>query len=122
MSRSLGREPTPQEVCEQLKMSVEDYQEHLLLDTASTMESLDLLLSGEGMDGIIAGRRLEDEIEIQRTLTKAIDSLDEREKVILSLYYKQGLSLKEIAIILDLTQARVCQLNKRISEKIMMFF
>ncbi|MCX8957871.1 FliA/WhiG family RNA polymerase sigma factor [Erwinia psidii] len=122
MSRSLGREPTPTEICQQLKMSMKAYQEYLMLDSASTLESLDLLLSGEGKGSAFAGRRLEEEIETQRTLVRAIDSLDDREKVILSLYYKQDLSLKEIAMVLDLTQARVCQLNKQIAEKIKAFF
>lgn len=122
MSRVLGREPTQEEVCQQLRISVEDYQEYLMLNNASAFESLDLLLSGEVHCSAFEGRRLDEEIEIQLTLARAIDSLDEREKVILSLYYKQNLGLKEIAMILDLTLARVCQLNKQIGAKIKAFF
>ncbi|MFC0139024.1 FliA/WhiG family RNA polymerase sigma factor [Erwinia mallotivora] len=122
MSRSLGREPTPEEVCQQLAMSSHDYQQYLMLESAGTMESFDLLLSGEGKDIALGGRRLEEEIETQRTLAMAIESLEDREKIILNLYYKQDLSLKEIALVLDLTEARVCQLNKRIGDKIKAFF
>ncbi len=122
MSRTLGREPSPEEVCRQTGMTAEDYQEYLLLDSAGTMESFDLLLSGETHGNAFAGRRLEEEIETQRTLTSAIETLDEREKIILNLYYQQDMSLKEISLVLGLTEARVCQLNKRIGEKIKAFF
>ncbi|WP_034943445.1 FliA/WhiG family RNA polymerase sigma factor [Erwinia oleae] len=122
MTRKLGREPTDQEICEQLNLSCEAFQEYLLLESASATESLDNLLSGEIHHGVFAGRELEEEVNIQRTLAVALASLDEREKTILSLYYQQDMSLKEIALVLNLTEARVCQLNKKISEKIKTFF
>lgn len=122
LSRQLGREPSPEEICQQIGITAEDYQEYLLLDNAGTMESFDLLLSGDLQGSAFAGRRLEEEIETQRTLASAIDTLDEREKIILNLYYQQNMSLKEISLVLGLTEARVCQLNKRIGEKIKAFF
>lgn len=122
MTRRLGREPSEEEIRRQLNLTPEEYQEYLMLDSASTMESFDTLLSGETPGYAFAGRRLEEEIETQRTLASAIDSLDQREKIILNLYYKQDMSLKEIALVLEITEARVCQLNKRIGEKIKAFF
>lgn len=124
MTRALGREPTEEEVCQQLKMSHEEWQEYQLLDAAHALESLDAILSVEGgsQHGAFAGRELEEEVNIQRTLARALQSLDERERTIINLYYQQGISLKEIALVLDLTEARVCQLNKKISEKIKVFF
>lgn len=122
MSRSLGREPLAEEVCQQTGMNADEYQEYLLLESAGTIESLDLLLSGDTHVNAFAGRRLEEEIETQRMLTRAIETLDEREKIILNLYYQQDMSLKEISLVLELTEARVCQLNKRIGEKIKAFF
>lgn len=123
LTRSLGREPTDEEICQQLELSTEAWLEHQQLDSACALESLDEILSVEG-GGLIAlnGRELEDEVDIQRTLTLALTSLDERERIILNLYYQQGISLKEIAVVLDLTEARVCQLNKKMSEKIKAFF
>lgn len=124
LRRQLGREPTDEESCQRLALSGEEWQEYLLLDSASAMESLDEILSVEGREhaGAFVGRALEDEVDIQRTLTLALNSLDERERTIINLYYQQGISLKEIALVLDLTEARVCQLNKKISEKIKSFF
>jgi len=122
LSRQLGRDPSQEEICQQAGITAEDYQEYLLLDNAGTMESFDLLLSGDTQGNAFAGRRMEEEIETQRTLASAIDTLDEREKIILNLYYQQNMSLKEISLVLGLTEARVCQLNKRIGEKIKAFF
>lgn len=124
MARSLGREPTDAEACRQLGLSAEAWHEYQLLDSACAMESLDELLSveGSGQAPAFAGRELEDEVDIQRTLALALATLDARERTILNLYYQQGISLKEIALVLDLTEARVCQLNKKISEKIKVFF
>ncbi|PRD17359.1 FliA/WhiG family RNA polymerase sigma factor [Pantoea coffeiphila] len=124
ITRSLGREPTDEEICQQLALSPEAWLEHQQLDSACALESLDEILSveGGGQTAALAGRELEDEVNIQRTLTLALTSLDERERIILNLYYQQGISLKEIALVLDLTEARVCQLNKKMSEKIKAFF
>lgn len=124
MTRHLGREPTDEEACLQLALSHEEWQEYLLLESACAIESLDEILSVEGgsQGAAFAGRELEEEVDIQRTLTLALHSLDERERTIINLYYQQGISLKEIALVLDITEARVCQLNKKISEKIKVFF
>ncbi|QKJ85650.1 RNA polymerase sigma factor FliA [Paramixta manurensis] len=119
LSRQLGREPRDDEIRQHLDLTIEEYQEYLQLESASAMESLDnLIAASEFSPGALQSRPLEDEIEIGRTLTYALNQLDHREQIILSLYYQQELSLKEIALVLDLTEARVCQLNKKISEKI----
>jgi len=124
LTRSLGREPTDEEACQQLALSHEEWQEYLLLESACAIESLDEILSVEGgaQGAVFTGRELEEEVDIQRTLALALHSLDERERTIINLYYQQGISLKEIALVLDITEARVCQLNKKISEKIKVFF
>jgi RNA polymerase sigma factor FliA len=47
------------------------------------------------------------------TLSKAIDTLKERDKLILSLYYYEELNLKEIGLVLGLSESRVCQLHQK---------
>lgn len=122
LTRKLGHQPSEEEIRQHLGLSKQGYQEYLMLESASTMESFDDLLAIDGLGTVIHGRIMEEEIDIQRTLKLALSSLDEREKLILTLYYQMELSLKEIALILELTEARVCQLNKKISEKIKAFF
>lgn len=47
------------------------------------------------------------------TLSKVIASLDQRDQTILALYYQEGLTLKEIGLVLGVTESRVCQLHSR---------
>lgn len=56
--------------------------------------------------------------ELRRALIDAIDGLPEREKLLLSLCYEQGLNLKEIGAVLNVTEARVCQLRAQATARI----
>ena len=49
--------------------------------------------------------------EKYRVIATKIDRLPERTKIILSLYYTEGLTLKEIAQVMDVTESRVCQIH-----------
>lgn len=121
MERELGHTPGFSELNARFALSAEEYQQHRLLDTASEVESLDALPAGEGTPAALDSRLLEDEEVLSRTLRGAIASLDGREQKIFALYYQHEMSQKEIAQLLGLTEARVCQLNKAISQKIQRF-
>lgn len=122
LARQLGRVPQFEDLKEHLAITAQEYQEYLLLDCASSLESLDSLLGNDVYTCALDSRTLEDEMVVSRTLRSALASLDEREQLILTLYYQHEMSLKEIALVLDLTEARVCQLNKKIAQKIQSFF
>jgi RNA polymerase sigma factor for flagellar operon FliA len=53
------------------------------------------------------------EKERHEVLAQEIDHLPERERMVLSLYYERGLTLKEIGAVLDVTESRVCQIHTR---------
>jgi RNA polymerase sigma factor for flagellar operon FliA len=53
------------------------------------------------------------ERERRDVLAQEIDQLPERERMVLSLYYERGLTLKEIGAVLDVTESRVCQIQTR---------
>lgn len=57
---------------------------------------------------------------LKKKLTEAIESLPEKEKLIISLYYYDELSLKEIGKVLDIniTESRVCQIESKIILKL----
>lgn len=122
VTRLLGRTPSFEDLNRHLSITAEEYQEYLLLDCAKMLESLDEFLGNDGHTDSLGSRLLEDEVVTSRTLRSALASLDEREQLILTLYYQHELSLKEIALVLDLTEARICQLNKKIASKIQSFF
>ncbi|CNH04566.1 putative RNA polymerase sigma factor for flagellar operon [Yersinia thracica] len=122
LAKRLGHEPSFEEIATALQLTAEEYQEYLLLESASAMESLDDILSLDTPTDALQSRVLEESIIIEDNLNHAIASLEKREQIILHLYYQQEMSMKEIAQVLDLTEARICQLNKKLVQKIKSFF
>ncbi len=122
IAKRLGHEPNFEEISAELNLTADEYQEYLLLENAGAMESLDEILALEAHNDILQSRDLEENIIIEDNLKQAISTLDEREQMILHLYYQQELSMKEIAQVLDLTEARICQLNKKLVQKIKSFY
>jgi RNA polymerase sigma factor for flagellar operon FliA len=51
---------------------------------------------------------------LMKELAGAIHDLSEREQLVLSLYYNDGLTFKEIGKVLEITESRVCQLHARV--------
>lgn len=51
--------------------------------------------------------------ELQNIMAKAIDTLKEKDRLVLSLYYYEELTLKEIGKVLGVSESRVSQLNNR---------
>ena len=49
--------------------------------------------------------------EFKQALAEAIDGLPERERLVTSLYYAEGLNLREIGAVLRVTESRACQLH-----------
>jgi RNA polymerase sigma factor for flagellar operon FliA len=50
---------------------------------------------------------------MRRTLANTINRLGEREKIVLTLYYYEGLTLAEIGEVLGVTESRVCQIHTK---------
>lgn len=121
MRQRLGREPEMNELLAE-GVTIEDYQEYLNLEGANTLASLDELLNTDQGTLPFAGRKLEDQMITQHMLSKALGTLSEKEQQVLVLYYQQDMNLKEIALVLGLTEARICQMNKKIAEKLKAYF
>jgi RNA polymerase sigma factor FliA len=71
-----------------------------LLDTLADIRATDPTAGVEGS-------------ETRQMLASAIDSLTEREKVVITLYYFEGLTLAEIGEVLGVTESRVCQIHTK---------
>jgi RNA polymerase sigma factor for flagellar operon FliA len=52
-----------------------------------------------------------DRAETRRLLVEAIGELTERERMVLSLYYQEELTMREIGMVLDVTESRICQIH-----------
>lgn len=114
LEHNLGRSATDEEIAAQLGISV--VQLHNLLNTINgcTLVPLEDYIKAETPSGnaINPSQFLEEE-EVKATLTKSIDKLSEKERLVITLYYYEGLTLKEISLILKLTEARISQLHTK---------
>ena len=122
METALGRPPSEHEVARELNMSLEEFNK-LLVDTGRTnLLSLDEVLIGtEGNEKLVLSDVLHDENaspsleveirEMKRSLGVAIDRLPERERLVIALYYYEGMTFKEIGKILTISESRVYQLH-----------
>jgi RNA polymerase sigma factor for flagellar operon FliA len=61
-------------------------------------------------DGPMAAYEVE---EMRQILAQAINDMPEREKIVLTLYYYEGLTLAEIGEVLGVTESRVCQIHTK---------
>lgn len=117
LARQLGRMPSDEEVLAATGLDEAGYQDYLRAESSEAIESFDALLQSgqEGIQG--TGEALEERVLKERLLAQALDRLNERERLILNLYYQHELNLKEIALVLELTDARICQLMKQAIHK-----
>ena len=105
----LGRNPSELEMAQALDCSVEEVRQLAYAGQAEALQSLEEWLENGGR----APASESDDVDLAMTLSKVLGSLDKREQLLLSLYYQQELNMKEIALVLGLTESRVCQLHKQ---------
>jgi RNA polymerase sigma factor for flagellar operon FliA len=119
------RQPTERELAERLGLSVRELHDVINQISFVSVLALDETVSvgadrGEQVSLIdtLADRAFDPTsgVESQETrglLAAAINSLSEREKIVVTLYYFEGLTLAEIGEILGVTESRVCQIHTK---------
>jgi RNA polymerase sigma factor for flagellar operon FliA len=122
----LHRTPSEAEVAERLGIALSDL--HAIFSQVSYVNvvALDEMLSvgGEKGDKLTLGDTLEDTRaedpvlafegeETKFLLAGAINQLPEREKIVVTLYYYEGLTLAEIGKVLGVTESRICQMHTK---------
>ena len=111
LTRKLGREPNDKEAAEALGISQDEWRQFLLDDVAEELLSFDDVLQ-ESTERASHAPGPEEQYAVRRSLEHALAALNEREQRVIQMIYEFELSYKEIAAVLDLSDARVCQLNK----------
>ena len=111
LTRKLGREPSEQEAATALGLSLEQFHQYLLDDSAEEMLSFDEVLQ-EAVAQAHHTPGPEEQYMVRRSLEQVLSALNEKEQRVIQMIYEFELSYKEIAAVLDLSDARVCQLNK----------
>ena len=113
VERETGRDARDAEVAERMGCPLEEYYS-IVQDAASCrLSSLsDMATEVESEPAPEADPFRETAAEgFRGALAQAIDTLPEREKLVMSLYYSDELNLKEIGAVLKVTESRVCQLH-----------
>ncbi|NLC55253.1 MAG: FliA/WhiG family RNA polymerase sigma factor [Armatimonadetes bacterium] len=123
LAAALGRAPTDQELAEALQIDPERVQGILAAVGLGTVLSLDEpFVAGEGdslslLDTLAHPDSPDPEANLDRlarreALTRAIVALPPDERLVITLYYYEDLTLKEISQVLERTEARVCQIHR----------
>jgi RNA polymerase sigma factor for flagellar operon FliA len=125
LESKLGRAPTDDEISAKVGITTAELEDSLTDISRSSVAALDELwsVSGEG-DQISLLDTLEDatgerpadaldETETKELLADAISRLPEREKLVVTLYYYEELTLREIGEVLGVTESRVSQLHTK---------
>jgi len=125
-----GRPAEDDEICEVLGVELETYQNMLTDIHGAAVLSLDDFIKTKKNDissqtrfqaGLRGDDNPEDDFyraELKFMLAEAIKKLTEKEQIVISLYYYEGLTLKEIGEVLSLTESRICQIHTAILVKL----
>ncbi len=110
----LGRTPTDEELADALEVTVDQLHALEQQVSASTIIPLGEYIKFETASSAVNDptKSLET-VEMKETLAKAIDQLSEKERLVISLYYHEELTMKEISLVLHLSEARICQLHTK---------
>jgi RNA polymerase sigma factor for flagellar operon FliA len=128
LQRKLLREPSIEEVSKYMNLSINEIGEIENYINYISVVSLEDIIFSDGEDMTIMGviedknspspeqsYEKEEEVEI---LSRAIEELKDKDRTVLNLYYYEGLTLKEIGTVLNVSESRVCQLHSRAIRKL----
>jgi len=126
LENKLGRYATDQEIAEALHITLPEFYHMLSEVSCTTLGSLDEIWITKKpeeenvrvLDLVENEASSDPEIqveidELKAALFKAIDNLSERERMVITLYYYEGLTLKEIGKILEISESRVSQIHTK---------
>lgn len=118
-----GRSPDEEEVAATLGLDLAAFHDLLSEISLAGINALDESLGGDRGDSITLGDTVADagpgpvghyEVqEMRQILAESINRLSEREKIVLTLYYYEGMTLAEIGDVLGVTESRVCQIHTK---------
>jgi RNA polymerase sigma factor for flagellar operon FliA len=126
LENRLGRAPTEEEMAQKLGVDVDDFRNTLLEIANSSVLALDDLWTVSDPEGgqvslldtirdphAVDPEEAIDTVELKDRLAEAIESLPDRERLVIALYYYENLTLREIGEVLGVTESRVSQLHTK---------
>ncbi|HTW66146.1 MAG TPA: FliA/WhiG family RNA polymerase sigma factor [Bryobacteraceae bacterium] len=122
VEQRLHRAPTEEEIAHQLELSLEEYHEWLVDIRGVNLGSLEASAPDDDGRNLLKyisddeenwPSRLLERSELQRLLAEAIEKMPRTERIVISLYYHEELTLREIAKVVNLHESRVSQLKSQ---------
>ncbi len=123
LESELHRAPTDDEIAVELGLSNDQLNGIYNQISSLGMVALDEMLSFNGGESLTFGDTLADrsdgpgglyeQVEMRQLLADAINRMTEREKIVLTLYYYESMTLAEIGRVLGVTESRICQIHTK---------
>lgn len=117
LERELNRPPAEEEIAERMEIPLREYRKFLDTINARRIVSLQDLLNVEIIDPDSGDRFNEDRqpyrTDLRQRLKSALRRLPAKERLVLTLYFYEGLNLNEIASVLSVTESRVSQMRSQ---------
>lgn len=123
LEQQLGREVKDEEVAQEMDMDLDQFYqvkrmssisfisfEEIGVSTQEEKETLMGYLNSDGPDDALSLTTIK---EIKHTLAKHIENLPEKERLVVSMYYSDEMTMKEIGMALDITESRVSQIHSQ---------
>ena len=122
--KELGRAPTDMEMAQKMEIDIDNY--HSLLDEVSVTSLMSLddsFINNKGDSASLSdfledreNRNIHDAIEMKELKAVTINTLKElpeQEKLVMALYYYEEMTLKEIGLVMDISESRVSQIHTK---------
>lgn len=127
LSHQLGRSPTDKELADFLEVSLSEYEKMQAETCALNMLSFEEMIYEKGVENIefnLTGDPIQGpeqvvaDKELRDILAQDVELLNEKEKIVISLYYKEQLKIKEISGIMGISDSRVSQIHSNALRKL----
>lgn len=125
LETELGRPATDEEISKELGISEDEYTDWQGQANISNIVSLDEFIEAGGEKGVAPVKAnpfeqpeaVVEKAEIKKILAESLDSLTDKERKVILLYYYEELTLKEISRVLDVSESRISQLHTKALQK-----
>lgn len=114
LEAELGRSATDEEIAEALGLTADELKNLINQCNSSTIIPLEEYLQTDHLESTkFNPEETAQKSELKEILAKVINRLPEKERLVVSLYYYDELTLKEISLIMKLSEARISQLHTK---------
>lgn len=126
LGQRLGREPADSEIADYLGVSVREYEKMAAQTCSLSMLSFEEIVYEKDVGALSLKEstpkdepeQVMAEKELRRAIAGGIDKLEKKEKIVISLYYKEHLKIKEISNIMNVSESRVSQIHSKALQKL----